>query len=122
MLRLLLFCATAFALANPSARAWLRPHLAPALDPAYEWSVRSRVSEIARMIEADRAAGRFLPPPGEIDAYVERQYRQGGSGLDPWGSPYRLVRERAGARVVSAGRDAIPDTEDDIRSPLLALD
>lgn len=122
MLRLLLLCVIAFALADPTARAWWRPHLAPVLDPAYEWSVRSRVSEIARMIEADRAAGRFLPPPGEIDAYVERQYRHGGAGIDPWGSPYRLMRERVGARVVSAGRDATPDTEDDIRSQILFLD
>lgn len=122
MPRLLLLCVIAFAVADPDARAALRPYLAPVLDPAYEWSVRSRVSEIARMIEADRAAGRVLPPAGEIDAYVERQYRQGGAGFDPWGSPYRLVRDRSGSRVVSAGRDAVPYTEDDIRSPILFLD
>lgn len=121
MFRLLLLCATAFAVVNPSAREQLRPYLAPVLDPVYEWSVRSRVNEIARKIEADRAAGRFPPEPGEIDLYVERQYRYGGAGIDPWGSPYRLVKERAGLRVVSAGRDAIPETADDIRSPLLTL-
>lgn len=120
MFRLLLLCVTAYAVVNPSAREWVRPHLAPVIDPVFEWSVQSRVSEIARKIEADQAAGRFPPDPGEIDLYVERHYRYGGAGIDPWGSPYRLVKERAGLRVVSAGRDAIPDTDDDIRSSLLA--
>lgn len=121
MFRLLLLCITAFAVVNPSAREQIRPYLAPVLDPVYEWSVRSRVNEIARKIEADEAAGRVPPEPGEIHLYVERQYRYGGAGIDPWGSPYRLVRERAGLRVVSAGRDATPDTGDDIRSHLLTL-
>lgn len=120
MLRLLVFCALLVALADPTARAWVRPYLDPILDPTYEWSVRSRVSEIARKIDAEQAAGRLVPRPGPIDEFVTLHYRQKGSHLDPWGESFHLLRTGEGYQVASPGRDRKIGTEDDVLSPPLA--
>lgn len=120
MFRLLIIVALLTAVANPTAREYIRPYLSPVLDPAYEWSVRSRVSEIARWIEAERAAGHALPQEGSIETFLEHEYRDGTSGLDPWGEPFHLVRTVPGLRVVSAGRDRILHTRDDVLSPPLS--
>lgn len=120
MFRLLLIAALLSAVASPSARAYIRPYLSPVLDPAYEWSVRSRVSEIARKIEAENAAGRGLPQVGSIEQFVSRHYRQEAGALDPWGTPFHLVRSSQGLRVASAGRDGEIHTGDDVFSPPLA--
>ena len=120
MLRLLVFCGLLTAFASPSARAYVRPYLDPILDPTYEWSVRSRVSEIARKIEAEHAAGRSVPEVGSIEAFVSRHYRQKDGALDPWGLPFHLTRTSEGLRVVSAGRDHQIGTADDVLSPLIS--
>lgn len=117
MFRLLVFCALLTAFASPTARAWVRPYLDPILDPTYEWSVRSRVSEIARKIETEQAADRRVPLPGPIDDFVSRHYRQKDSNLDPWGVSFHLVRTSEGLRVASAGRDRQIHTADDVLSP-----
>jgi hypothetical protein len=119
MFRLLVFCALLAGVANPTARAWLRPHLDPILDPISEWSVRSRVSEIARKIGAEQAAGRIVPTVGIIDEFVSRHYHQKDSHLDPWGTPFHVVRTAEGLRVASAGRDEQIHTPDDVLSPPL---
>lgn len=120
MLRLLIFCALLTAAASPTARGYIRPYLDPVLDPTYEWAVRSRVSEIARKIETERAAGRSVPPVGSIAAFVGRHYPQKDAELDPWGTPFHLVRTAQGLRVASAGRDHEINTGDDVVSPPLA--
>lgn len=120
MFRLLLVGLLLTAVASPTVREWMRPHLAPILDPAFEWSVRSRVSEIGRKIEAEIAAGRPVPEVGSIAKFVRRNYTQKDSELDPWGTPFHLVRTAQGLRVVSAGRDGELHTADDVYSPPLA--
>jgi hypothetical protein len=121
MFRLLILCAVLAGVANPTARAWVRPHLDPILDPVSEWSVRSRVSEIARKIDAEQAAGRGIPAVGTIEQFVSRHYRQENSHLDPWGTPFHLIRTTEGLRVASAGRDEAIHTADDVLSPPLAV-
>ena len=108
----------AAALASPAVRARVQPVVQPALDPVYEWSTRSKVSEIARMLATEKAAGRRVPEPRDFTDFLERRY-PGGGALDPWGSPYYLKTERRGATWVgSAGRDAARGTPDDIRETL----
>lgn len=117
MFRLLILGAILTAFASPTVRAWVRPYLDPVLDPTYEWSVRSRVSEIARKIETEGAGGRRVPTVGPIPDFVRHHYRQEGSGLDPWGIPFHLVNTSEGLRVASAGRDRAIHTGDDVLSP-----
>ena len=110
----------AAALASPAIRARAQPLVQPALDPVYEWSTRSKVSEIVRMLKTEKAAGRSFPEPRAFTGFLEKRYPGGGS-LDPWGTPYYLKTERRGGTWVgSAGRDATPGTADDIRQPLTA--
>ena len=79
MVRLLILCALLTAFASPTARERIRPYLSPVLDPAYEWSTRSRVNEIARKLATEQAAGRGIPKPGSIEAFVARNYPQAGA-------------------------------------------
>ena len=116
MVRLLIICALLTAFASPAARERIRPYLSPVLDPAYEWSVRSRVGEIARKMETELAAGRPLPKPGSIEDFVNRHYPQDGAELDPWGVTFQLSRTSQGFRVVSAGPDRTLNTADDVLS------
>ena len=119
MFRLLIICALLTAVASPTARERIRPYLSPVLDPTYEWAVRSRVSEIARKIETERAAGHSVPGPGSIEAFVGRHYPQKDGALDPWGTPFHLVRSSHGLRVASGGRDHQVGTADDVLSPII---
>ncbi len=117
---LLVLVIAAAALASPTVRAGLMPYVQPALDPVYEWSTRSKVSEITRMLNTEKASGRNVPEPRAFTEFLEKRYPGGGS-LDPWGTPYYLKTERRGATWVgSAGRDATAGTADDIREPLPA--
>jgi hypothetical protein len=117
---LLVLVIAAAALASPSVRAGVVPYVQPALDPVYEWSTHSKVSEIARMLATERASGRSVPEPRAFTGFLDKRYPGGGS-VDPWGTPYYLKTERRGGTWVgSAGRDATPGTPDDIREPLAA--
>jgi hypothetical protein len=116
---LLVLLLAAAALASPAVRAEVQPVVQPALDPVYEWSTRSKVSEIARMLATEKAAGRSVPEPRAFTGFMEKRYP--GGSLDPWGTPYYLKTERRGGTWVgSAGRDGTPGTPDDIREPLTA--
>ncbi|HEV2146670.1 MAG TPA: hypothetical protein VGR37_04570 [Longimicrobiaceae bacterium] len=115
---LLVFVIAAAALASPDVRAWLKPHVQPGLDPVYEWSARSRVSEVARMIQTEKAAGRSIPNPKTFGDFLERRFRGADGAMDPWGAPYYLKKERDRTVIGSAGRDGIPGTADDIREML----
>jgi hypothetical protein len=119
MLRLLIIGALLTAVASAEARERIRPYLSPVLDPTYEWSVRSRVSEIGRRIETEGAAGRRVPGVGSIADFVAHLYRQEEAGLDPWGSEFHLVKGSRGLHVASAGRDRTLHTGDDILSPVI---
>jgi hypothetical protein len=116
---LLLILALAAAV-NPDLRARVQPYVQPALDPVYEWSVRSRVAEISRSLAADLSGGRAVPDQRGFSAYLESSYPGVEAALDPWGTPYYLQKEIVGVRVVSAGRDRERGTEDDILSSLVA--
>ncbi|HEX2095610.1 MAG TPA: hypothetical protein VHG28_24650 [Longimicrobiaceae bacterium] len=115
---LLVVLIAALALANPTVRSYLQPYLKFVFDPVYEWSARSRVQEIARIIEAERTAGRPLPTPRTFGGFLEERFPGGNGALDPWGVPYYLRRERGSLVVGSAGRDRKPGTEDDILAPV----
>lgn len=117
---LLVLVLAAAALASPVVRARVQPYAQPALDPVYEWSTKSRLQEIARMIQTDRAAGRPTPTPKEFPEFMERRYPGEGGAEDPWGVPYYLKKERAGLAVGSAGRDGVRGTADDLLEPLAA--
>lgn len=115
---LLVILVAAAALASPTVRAKLRPHVQPALDPVYEWSTRSKVSEIVRVLNTEKASGRGIPEADAFVGFLNQRYPGGGS-LDPWGAPYYLKNERRTGLVVgSAGRDGTPGNADDIRMPL----
>jgi hypothetical protein len=112
----------AAALASPDVRSALKPHVQPALDPVYEWSARSRVNEVARMIQTEKAAGRSIPTPKTFEDFMGRRFRGTDGATDPWGVPYYLKKQRDGLVVGSAGPDGVPDTDDDIREPLSGRD
>lgn len=116
---LLVLLLAAAALASPAVRGRVKPYVQPALDPVYEWSTRSRVKEIARMIQTDRAAGRSTPTPKNFAEFLRRRYPGDGGATDPWGVPYYLVKGRTGTTAVgSAGADGVRGTADDILAPL----
>ncbi len=117
---LLLILVAVLALASPVVRSRLQPYLRPALDPVYEWSARSKVRELARLIESDRTAGKPSPKPREFSAFIRRHYGDEGAGVDPWGVPFYLKRNRGTLVVASAGRDGTRGTADDIRETAVA--
>ncbi len=91
------------------------PHVEFALNPLYEWEAKNRVNSVYRVLERARAEGNPLPRPRDFQDFLTE--REGaGAALDPWGTPYFLVRERKNFRVSSAGADRLPNTADDIHS------
>jgi len=115
---LLVLVVAAAALASPAVRARIQPYVQPALDPVYEWSARSKLKEVARMIGTERASGRGVPAPREFTRFMERRYRGADGTLDPWGSPYYLEAGRGGTVIGSPGRDRTRGTADDIVEPI----
>ena len=100
----------------PDLREAARPHVQFAFDPFYEWSTRNRVSEISKLVKRADQMGRRIPAPGEFSAFIDREDFQENASLDPWGTPYYLVRTRGGYQVGSAGKDRQSGTADDIVS------
>jgi hypothetical protein len=98
------------------------PHVEFALNPLYEWEAKNRVNSLYRVLERARAEGTPLPRPKDFQDFLTE--REGAdSALDPWGTPYFLVRERKKFRVSSAGADRLHNTADDIHStPEVAAD
>lgn len=103
-------------------REWASPHVEFALNPLYEWEAKNRVNSLYRVLERARAEGNALPRPRDFQDFVAE--REGANAaLDPWGTPYFLVRDRKFFRVSSAGADRLPNTTDDIHStPEVAAD
>ncbi len=119
--RLLLLLAIAALLGSPSARARVAPYTHWLLDPAYEWSTLSRLSQIARAIDGEAAAGRPFPTTtAGLTAFLTSFYGSPDRALDPWGTAFFLTRDAGGLHVASAGRDGHAETHDDlISSPLI---
>lgn len=107
-------------LATPGVRQWLEPYAQPLLDPVYEWSTRSRVEEISRLLQARTAGGHVLPTPRAFSDFLRAEYRRDADAVDAWGTPYYLRAERLQTVVGSAGRDREPGTADDILTPVPA--
>lgn len=99
---------------NPKLRAHAQPYVQPALDPVFEWSTRSRLREIGRMMEADRAISRSAPSERDFPQYLRQQFSAGEGHLDSWGTPFYLQNGRQSRTVGSAGRDRTPRTADDL--------
>lgn len=117
MSRLLILLVLVAVAVNPEFRKHAAPHAQWLLRPAHEWMVRSRVAEIARALEAESAASRELPTSAMLPAFLAEHYRTPDAGVDPWATPYFLVRDAWTLRVASAGPDRAPITADDILSP-----
>ena len=103
---------------NPTLRTYAQPYVQPALDPVFEWSARSRLREVARLMAADRAMNRALPAPRDFPEYLRRQFSTADGHQDPWGTPFYLQSSRRDAHVGSAGRDRTRNTADDLIVPL----
>jgi hypothetical protein len=114
---LLLLLLAVAAVINPTLRAQLRPHVQFALDPVYEWSVHSRLAEIRRAVDAERAAGRATPTAREFRGFLRQHYPDSGE-LDPWGNPFYLRQTRRETVIGSGGRDGRAFTPDDLTLPL----
>jgi hypothetical protein len=122
MRRLLLVLVALAAVASPSVRARVRPHVQWLLDPIYEWSTGPKVNDIAREIQTAGSTGQAVPSSDrELGTFLRGRYHQEEAVLDPWGTPYFLTREMAGVRITSAGRDGVPRTADDIASEPISL-
>lgn len=107
---------------TPSFRERARPYTDKALSPVYGWLTRSRVSEIARAIQAKRSSGSQLPTSSGLGAFLADHYRRDDAALDPWGHPFFLSSDQWSVRVTSSGPDGLPFTSDDIRSTPLDRD
>lgn len=113
------------AIVNPTVRAKAEPHAKPHLDralsPFYEWSVNHRLGEISRALQERSSRGNGVPSQTEFSLFLQQFYRDDTAHLDPWGAPFFLRSDRGGVRAVSAGRDGIADTGDDVSSPRIPL-
>jgi hypothetical protein len=124
-LSLLLILLLVAAFVDPRLRARAEPHARPviqwALNPVYVWSTSYRLAEIARGLSEHTARGNALPRAEDLSAYLRDYYRSEGADVDSWNGPFFLRTAGSETRVLSAGPDGIPDTNDDIRSaPLTA--
>ena len=54
--------------------------------------------------------------PESLDQLVPQYLKTGNHTIDPWGTPFNLeIGEDSGLYLISAGRDTIFGTEDDIK-------
>lgn len=90
------------------------------LDPLFRWSARNELRSLRRQLEQVQRTGGRLPKPLEFGRYM-RSTLMASSGTDPWSTPYHLVIDRRGARVVSAGPDRELGTADDLQESLAPL-
>lgn len=119
-LPLLLLLLLIAAIVNPGLRAraepYARPHVDRALSPFYEWSVRHRLGEISRALQERRARGFQHPNSGELSGFLQDFYRDPAAHMDPWGMPFYMSQDGQSVRVVSAGRDGVFGSLDDVHS------
>jgi hypothetical protein len=122
MLRLLLLIALLAVLLSPEARAKIAPHTHWLLDPAYEWSVQTRLGQIVHAIDGEAAAGRPYPTTTDgLAVFLQNFYGGTSKSLDPWGNPLFMKRDGRGLHVASAGRDGRRGSPDDLLSRAVEL-
>jgi hypothetical protein len=122
MLRLLILIGIIAVLVSPEARAKIAPHTHWLLDPAYEWSVQTRLGQIAHSIDGEAAAGRPYPTTTEgLAVFLQSFYGGTSKSLDPWGNDLFMTRDGRGLRVASAGRDGRRGSPDDLLSQPVIL-
>jgi hypothetical protein len=112
----LLVAAAAVVALVPPVRERVWPKLQPALNPVYEWNARTRVNDIRDVVKRADATGRNIPTGTAFAQFVDSEDMQEDASLDPWGTPYYILLDRATFQVGSAGKDMQPGTEDDILS------
>ena len=113
----LLVAAAAVIVLVPPVRERVWPKLQPALNPVYEWNARTRVNDIRDLVKRADATGRPVPSaPIEFAHFVDSEDMQQDASIDPWGTAYYIVFDRATFRVGSAGKDRQYGTTDDIFS------
>lgn len=94
---------------------WVGPAVHKVVDPAFRWSARNEARQIARTLRQAELSYVALPDPKEFQRYLERRYRGGREGLDPWDRPYYLIVTPDSIVVGSAGPDTTRATADDVR-------
>ncbi|HET6230120.1 MAG TPA: type II secretion system protein GspG [Longimicrobiaceae bacterium] len=112
---LLLLAIGVVAISRP-LRERVKPHVQFALNPAYSWSARNEVNELAQDVETEKTLGHSVPTPQAFPAFVHQQNPSEGGELDPWGNPYYLQATRTTYAVGSNGADGVQGTADDILS------
>jgi hypothetical protein len=112
----LLVAAAAVVALVPPVRERVWPRLQPALNPVYEWNARTRVNDIRDVVKRADATGRNIPTGTAFAQFVDSEDMQEDASLDPWGTPYYILLDRATFQVGSAGKDREPGTADDILS------
>jgi len=112
----LLVAAAAVVALVPPVRERVWPRLQPALNPVYEWNARTRVNDIRDVVKRADATGRNIPTGAAFAQFVDSEDMQEDASLDPWGTPYYILLDRATFQVGSAGKDREAGTADDILS------
>lgn len=115
-----------FAWGYPATRARMNAMLEPIvarvapraeglLNPMRKSGARREITFILREIAQNRNMGRELPDARGFRLWVRQHVESVEDGLDPWESPYYLLRSRGTITVGSPGVDRTPSTGDDIR-------
>ena len=112
----ILVAAAAVVALVPPVRERVWPKLQPALNPVYEWNARTRVNDIRDVVKRADATGRPIPTGEAFAQFVDSEDMQEDASIDPWGTPYYILLDRASFQVGSAGKDREPGTGDDILS------
>lgn len=101
---------------NDTTREAAAHYVQLGLDPVYAWSTRSQVGQLTSLMEAERDAGRPVPRnPGELRTLLQRNFKSEDLLIDAWGTPYFIEHRTGTVRVVSAGPDRRPGTDDDLK-------
>jgi hypothetical protein len=74
----------------------------------------SELSKMARLLILQRNQGAPGPTEETLAAYLTR-HEIAPSGLDPWGTRYRMTHEAGNLTIRSAGADLRYETDDDLK-------
>jgi hypothetical protein len=83
------------------------------IEPARREATKKQMNAMLRVAANDLSEGRRVPTGAAFAAWVRERVPE-LSGVDPWGSPYRLQHSSAELTVTSSGQDGVPETEDDL--------
>jgi hypothetical protein len=111
----LLILALGAGLYFPSSRERILDYAEPLLMPALRWTTQQELERIAEDLEIEQGSRGMIPSGrGEFDPWLDDRYRQEPSRFDAWGGRYALKVVGDSFRVISAGPDRLPDSEDDL--------